>query len=145
MDKPDTSDAKSVRWCLAAATEKLLERRYGIGKLRATEPNGAEWPVWYSILGNPNKPLIEQRNVARTLLACGVAGFSSIRLAPGLVELYYLLLCALFAFSGLWTAVWFFIQARSPIRADVLRLKSVLLEHEGCSPPVPGTDIAHNK
>lgn len=136
----DSSDAQAMRWCLMAATEKLLERRYGIGKQRASGGNGGEWYIWASNLGKPQKFLVESRNAGRVMLACGLAGFMALFLAPRLVERYYISLCSLFAFSGLWTAGWFFFAQRNPVRRDALQLRSVLLELQDCSPSRPKTD-----
>jgi hypothetical protein len=128
MEPPDTAEARAMRFCLMAATERLLKKRYGIGKLRANGPNGMEWYLWSSVLGNPVKPVIENRNLGRVLLACGVAGFLSIRFAPGLKEPYYLSLCATFALTGLWAALWLNIQFKNPVWRDGTRLRSILLE-----------------
>jgi len=138
----DPLDARAVRWCLAAAAEKLLERRYGIDPHRANGPNGGEWQVWYSVLGKPIKSLSESQNAGRTTLACGVSGYLSLSIAPQLIERYYISLCSMFVFAGLWTAGQHFFLARNPIRLDVLRLRSVLLELQDCSPSEPKAEIA---
>ena len=137
---PDTQEAKSVRFCLVAATEQLLKKRYGIGSARATGPNGLEWQVWFSVLGKPIRPLVEGRNLGRVLLATGIAGFLSIRFAPGLSDPYYLSLCALFAFAGVWSAFSIYFQFRHPVKANATRLRSVMLELQECSPIPPKSE-----
>lgn len=137
VDKPDPPDARAVRWCLAAATEILLERRYGIDRDRATGPNGGEWQVWSSSLGKPIKSLAEMMNAGRTTLACGVAGFLSLGVAPRLIERFYISLSSIFVFCGLWSAGWFFFQARNQVSLDMLRLRSILLELQDYPPSAP--------
>lgn len=129
----DSTDAKAVRFCLAAATESLLKSKYGIGAQRASGPNGGEWQVWYSVMGKPLRSLVETRNVARITLACGLAGFLAMLIEPRLIDRYYIGLISVFTFCGFWTPCWIFFQVRNPIRADVLRLQAVLTELEGFS------------
>ena len=124
----DTPDRKSVRWCLAAATEKLLEKRYGIDAHRATGPNGGEWQVWYSVMGQPVKNIVESLNGARTAFASGVAGFVALGIAPVLIERYYISMCSVLAVSSLWTTGYFYFQTKHPIGLDCLRLRAVLTE-----------------
>jgi hypothetical protein len=133
----DSEYAGALRLCLAAAAEKLLERRYGIGLDQPLGPE--EWEVWFSFLGRPIERLIESMNAGRIILACGVAGFSSLGFAPRLIQRYFISMCSVFVFCGLWQAGWYLLQIRNPIKRDSLRLKSILLELQGLSPPGPKT------
>jgi hypothetical protein len=137
VEEVDDPDAKSVRWCLAAAAEKLLEKQYGIDSFRATGKSGGEWPVWYSALGKPTKLLAETLNAGRVTLASGLAGAFACSFAPQLKNTYFLSMCTLFIFSGLWTASWYFFQLNDSVKLDFLRLRSILQELRECSSNVP--------
>jgi hypothetical protein len=129
----DPADARVVRGCLGAAVEKLLERRYGIDAERAGGPDG-EWGVWYSVLGKPIPQLRESLNAARIVLASGLAGFCALGAAPNLVQRYFIAMCSVFTFCGLWTPVYNFLQWRNPVNKEVLTLRCILLELQELSP-----------
>ena len=133
MTDINPADARAVRACLGAAVEKLLERRYGIDGLRAGGTNG-EWGVWYSVLGKPLKGYRESLNAGRTTLASGLAGFCAIGSASGLQQPYFIAMCSVFTFCGLWTALNNFFVFRKPVNIDVFRLRAVLQELQELSP-----------
>jgi hypothetical protein len=133
----DPADALAVRGCLGAASETLLERRYGISRDRAHGPNG-EWGVWYSVLGKPVKEYIEARSAGRVTLASGLAGFGALSLAPSLMQRHFVAMCSVFVFCGLWTSIRNFLQFRKRVNFETLRLMSVMLElQELSSEPKP--------
>ncbi|MGA2338928.1 MAG: hypothetical protein ABSF75_03455 [Terracidiphilus sp.] len=121
-------DAKAAWWCVIAAAETLLNKRYGIDEHRASGPNGGEWQVWASVLGRPITPMMESLNAARTILATGLAGFTAILISPELAQRYYVSMCSLFVFAGAWTAIGYLRFSRNVIRTHVLRLRSIMLE-----------------
>lgn len=126
---PTTSPEAQAAWsCLVAATEKLMERRYGIEAVRASGSVSGTWDLWCSVLGKPVAPVIESLNVGRTFLGCGVAGFLAISFAPMLHRPYFVALCSIFTLSGLWTAAAYFFRWRDPAWRHSYRLRSVLLE-----------------
>lgn len=114
--------------CLHIATKQLLKKRYGIERTWDGHSDGSEWVVWYSAVGEPPKWFPERRMAARTMLGCGLAGFTALYASPLLRERYFIALCSLFAFAGLFVtfdlARWSF----DPIRRTMLNLRSVLLE-----------------
>lgn len=114
--------------CLVAATEKLLERRYGIDRLRASGANNGTWDVWCSVLGKPVRPFVESVNLGRIFLACGLAGFLAIAFAPRLKDWWFVILTSIFAFSGLWASFVTFFRTTNPVWRNAIRLQSVLLE-----------------
>lgn len=123
----DPADARAVRTCLGAAAEKLLERRYGIDPHRADGPDG-EWSVWYSVLGKLPERYRESLNAGRTTLATGLAGFCAMGIAPSLLQRYFIAMCSVFAFCGLWSSLANFLQFRNPVNLDAFRLRAVLSE-----------------
>ena len=135
--KSPSQDEISVRFCLSAATEKLLEKRYGIDPHRATGPTGREWAVWNDALGKPIKNVRETLNASRIVLACGLAGFLALAMVEALRQRYYIAMCLVFAFSGLWNAGYYFFLFRNPAARDFLRLQSVLLELQDVSETSP--------
>lgn len=135
----DHPDAVRVRACLGAAVEKLLERRYGIPVTRAGGLNG-EWGIWYSVLGKLPKGYRENLNAGRVLLASGLAGCCAITIASGLLQRYFVTMCAVFAICGLWTAVSNVLTFRNPVNLDLFRLRAVLLELQDLSPEVHSND-----
>src|ERR1700734_1964217 len=133
----DPQHARRARSCLGAAAEKLLERRNGIDNGR-----GDQWGIWYQVLGRPVKPLVENRNAGRVTVATGLAGFVALGLAPGLIERYYVGMCSVLVFSGLWTAGWFFFAWRNPVGREMLQLRGILQELRECAPRAPEREAA---
>ena len=120
--------ARPVLKCLHTATERLLKERYGIKAAWRLQKDGSDWGVWYSVLGKPLIWAQEEMLSSRTLLGCGLAGFTALYAAPALRERYFVALCCAFALPGLFVswelALWNF----NAVRRSMLQLKSILLE-----------------
>jgi uncharacterized membrane protein YciS (DUF1049 family) len=127
-DEPYSEDSKATWYCLTAATEILLEKRYGISKERATGPGDLEWSVWNDVVGLPVKTITDSLNAGRTIFGCGLAGLLALTLAPSLANRYYILLSAVFVVCGLWTGAYYFLARLNPTTLNIFGLKSVLLE-----------------
>ena len=120
------TEARPVLRCLHTATTQLLRRRYGI----ELAPDDGAWGIWPSVVGKPLKPLQEGTMGARTLLGCGLAGFTALYIAPALRERYFVALCSVFAVSGLLSSFSLAFWNFNPVRGSLLRLRSVLSELE---------------
>lgn len=122
------SDARPVMRCVAIVAEKLLKKRYGIDVIDAVSQFGEEWQVWYSVLGKPPKSIQETVMAMRTMLGCGLAGFSALLFAPCLVVWYFLAICGVFTITGLGMTWSVFRWKTDPVRLNYLRLQSMLLD-----------------
>ncbi len=121
-------EARPVLKCLHIATKQLLKKRYGIERTWDGHSDGSEWEVWYSAVGEPPKWFSERRMAARTMLGCGLAGFTALYASPLLRERYFIALCSLFAFAGLFATFDLALWSFNPVRRTMLNLRSVLLE-----------------
>jgi hypothetical protein len=134
-ETPDSPDLQAVRWCLHAAVEKVIQRQFELDPRPTNGGTGREWRVWSVVIGK-RLPYLQESSIAgRMTLATGLAGFIAINTAPMLMNRYYLSLCSILAFSGLWTRGWFFIQSRSPLKRDLLCLREAL-HALGAMPPI---------
>jgi hypothetical protein len=120
--------ARPVVTCLHIATEQLLKKRYGIEMASNMHSDGSEWGVWFSSVGEPPKWFSEGRMAARTMLGCGLAGFAALYASPLLRDRYFIVLCSLFAFAGLFVTFDLALWSFNPVRRTLLNLRSVLLE-----------------
>jgi hypothetical protein len=64
--------------------------------------------------------------------------------APGLQQRYFIAMCSVFTFCGLWTALTNFFALRKPANIDVLRLRAVLLELQELSPEAKSEENRHD-
>lgn len=121
------TEARPVLKCLNAATERLLQERYGIEVNRLLQLDNGEWQVWPPVIGKPLVSLQEGTMAARAFLGCGLAGFTVLYAAPALRGWYFISLCSVFAISGLLSSISLAFWGFNPVRKSLLRLKSVLL------------------
>jgi hypothetical protein len=122
------TDARPVLKCLHTATKQLLQQRYGIEMTRHLQLDNSEWQVWPSVIGKPVKSFQEAIVGARTFLGCGLAGFAALHAAPALRERYFVALCSVFAVTGLFVSFNLAFWTFDPVRRNIARLRSVLLE-----------------
>jgi hypothetical protein len=119
---------RPVMKCEYIAARHLLKARYGIDRKFSGPVDEGEWKVWNSVLGKPLPDYREASIVSRAILGCGLAGFTALYALPVLRERYFIALCALFTFAGLYTSVDLARWRFNPLRWVTAKLKSVLLE-----------------
>jgi len=123
-----STEARPALKCLRRATKQLLKVGYGLDISHELQSDGSEWEAWYSVLGKPLRGIQEAVIACRTVLGCGLAGFTALYASPALRERYFIGLCFVFAASGFFysfnIARWTF----NPVRRSLLRLKSISLE-----------------
>ena len=123
-----STKARPVVMCLHIATQKLLKKRYGIKIPWQFDSEGGDWGVWYSTLGEPPKWFPEAKMASRTMLGSGLAGFTALYASPVLRERYFIGLCSLFVFAGLFATFDLILWELNPVRRSLLNLRSVLGE-----------------
>ena len=130
-------NAQPVMRCLSLASQVLLKRRYGIDVADSLSNDREEWHVWFSVLGKPLNSIREGIMMMRTTLACGLAGYLALPIAPSLYTRYFLGACSVFTATGLYMTWNQFRWKNDPVRWNVLRLQSVLLDlaDVGNTPP----------
>jgi hypothetical protein len=114
--------------CLSLASKHLLKRRYGIDVIDSLSPMREEWYVWFSVLGKPPNNIREEVTMMRTTLGCGLAGYLALPFAPSLHTWYFLGACTVFAVTGLYMTWSHLLWRTDPVRLNLLRLQSVLLD-----------------
>jgi len=130
-------ESRPVLKCLHFAVTQLLKRGYGIDRTQDLwHSDGGEWRVWYSVLGKPLKGFQEALMTMRTILGCGLAGFSALYVSSALRERYFITLCVVFTFTGCFLSIDLAKWKMDPIRSSYARLRAVLLElSETCAAP----------
>jgi hypothetical protein len=122
-------EPRPVIKCLHLVVTELLKRRYGIDRnWERWSSDGSEWGVWYSVLGKPPTTAQEALMTMRTILGCGLAGFSALYVSPTLRGLYFIILCVVFTLSGCYLSFDLVKWRMDPLRSSFARLRSVLLE-----------------
>ena len=65
---------------------------------------------------------------SRTLLAIGLSGFTALYSSPVLRAWYFIALCSLFAFAGLFATFDLALWGQSPFRRSLMNLRSILVQ-----------------
>jgi len=127
--------ARPVLICLHIATKQLLKKRYGIEMPWQFSEQGGDWGVWYSALNEPPTWLAEPRMASRTLLALGLSGFTALYALPVLRAWYFIVLCSLFAFAGLFATFDLALWSQNAVSRSMANLRSILIQLSATTEP----------
>ena len=135
-------EVRPVLRCQRLAATQLLIRRYGITPSKGFSGSvDIEWQVWLAILGKQPPGYREALLAMRTFLGCGLAGLSALCVSPALRNSYFVVVSVVFAIYGS-VQSWSFAKLKyDPMRHNLARLASVLVELAETNTPMKSPDV----
>jgi hypothetical protein len=115
--------------CQRMAATQILKSKYGVTPSKGQwEGVDQEWQAWLAVLGKTPTGVREAFLTMRTFLACGLAELAALCIVSALQNRYFATMTGVLLAAGCFQSISFARRRGEPVRANLIRLLTLMEE-----------------